>query len=49
MTTYNPADWNVSAYTLVEDTNEILIKQNEKSMQRFNKKMNSRFPQAKPI
>ena len=48
MTTYNPADWNVSAYAQVEDTSEILINRTNNPCERFNKKMNSRFPEAKP-
>jgi hypothetical protein len=48
MTVYNPTDWNVSAYTQVEDTAEILINRTNNPCERFNKKMNSRFPEAKP-
>ena len=45
---YNPADWNVAAYTASEDKEDILINRTNNLFERFNKKLNSRFPDAKP-
>jgi hypothetical protein len=48
MNRYDPKDWNVSIFANNEDPHEILINRTNNPLERFNKKMNSKFPEAKP-